>query len=318
MPWRVKRWALLKFHCMREPLEIIRSTQTKSLFGKILIIRQSAGNQTLYFSNGVGSSETIREILEKNDIYLIDLNVDFKYWLIGFIEGDGSFIINRNGYLEFKITQSSNDPQILFYIKKELGFGSVSVQDRKSKTHHFRVRDKKGILKLIQIFNGNLLLEKSRDQFEKWVEAFNECYGTSIITKTSQNNEFSLANSWLSGFTDAEGYFTVSILEKSETYNQVLVKYILSQQGELNLLTYISTLVDGKIHCVKSYNSYHMVVNLKKLDKVINYFKLYPLKTKKSIYFQTWMKIYKLVIEKKHLTSDGLVKIRRLKNKLNK
>ena len=68
---------------------------------------------------------------------------------LGFSEGDGSFILNKDGYLEFKITQSSSDAQILFYIKKQLGFGSVSVQDKINKTHHFRVRDKKNILKLI-------------------------------------------------------------------------------------------------------------------------------------------------------------------------
>jgi hypothetical protein len=42
----------------------------------------------------------------------------FKWWFIGFAEGDGSFILNKYGYLEFKITQSSIDAQILFYIKK--------------------------------------------------------------------------------------------------------------------------------------------------------------------------------------------------------
>lgn len=41
----------------------------------------------------------------------------FLYWFIGFTEGDGSFIVNKTGYLEFKVTQSTVDCQILFYIK---------------------------------------------------------------------------------------------------------------------------------------------------------------------------------------------------------
>jgi hypothetical protein len=49
--------------------------------------------------------------------------------LIGFTEGDGSFVVNKNGTLEIRITQSSKDAQVLFYIKKELGFGSVSIQE---------------------------------------------------------------------------------------------------------------------------------------------------------------------------------------------
>uniref|UniRef100_UPI002113918C hypothetical protein n=1 Tax=Aspergillus sclerotioniger TaxID=319627 RepID=UPI002113918C len=57
---------------------------------------------------------------------------------------------------------ASNDAQILFYIKKELGFGSVVLQDKTNKTHQFRVRHKKGILKLIEIFNGNILTSKKK------------------------------------------------------------------------------------------------------------------------------------------------------------
>jgi len=71
----------------------------------------------LFYGNKVGSSETIRETLNKNSIYL-----NFKHWLIGFTEGNGSFIVSGK-YLEFKITQHSNDAQILFAIKKFLGFG---------------------------------------------------------------------------------------------------------------------------------------------------------------------------------------------------
>jgi hypothetical protein len=68
--------------------------------------------------------------------------------------------------LEFKITQSSIDTQILFYIKKELSFGTVSLQDRNNKTYHYRVRNKKGIKNLIQIFNDNLLTKNKNLQFK--------------------------------------------------------------------------------------------------------------------------------------------------------
>lgn len=107
-------------------------------------------------------------------------NSTFKNWLIGFTEGDRSFIVNKNGNLEFKMTQSSNDVEILFYIKKQLGFGSVSLQDKNNQTHHFRVRDRQSILKLIEIFNGNLCTERKNNQFKLWVEAFNKAYKTNI------------------------------------------------------------------------------------------------------------------------------------------
>jgi hypothetical protein len=310
-------WALLKFHYMREHLKTIWSTQEYILLGKIQMVRRSAGNQTSLLNDEVGSSETTCETLHIIDSNSLNFNSDFKYWFIGFTEGDGSFIINKNGYLEFKVTQSSIDAQILFYIKKELGFGSVSVQDKKNKTHHFRVRDQKGILKLIHIFNGNLLTERKNNQFKLWLEAFNKAYNMDI--KLIQNsNSPTLDNAWLSGFSDSEGCFTISVIKRSETYNQVHVRYILSQKGELELMSKIAEMLNGKVSHLKSYNGYNMTVNLSKLSKVISYFNRYSLKTKKYIDYFNWLKAYKLVINKDHFNEDGLNRVKDLMNKINK
>jgi hypothetical protein len=302
---------------MREHLKTIWSTQEYILLGKIQMVRRSAGNQTSLLNDEVGSSETTCETLHIIDSNSLNFNSDFKYWFIGFTEGDGSFIINKNGYLEFKVTQSSIDAQILFYIKKELGFGSVSVQDKKNKTHHFRVRDQKGILKLIHIFNGNLLTERKNNQFKLWLEAFNKAYNMDI--KLIQNsNSPTLDNAWLSGFSDSEGCFTISVIKRSETYNQVHVRYILSQKGELELMSKIAEMLNGKVSHLKSYNGYNMTVNLSKLSKVISYFNRYSLKTKKYIDYFNWLKAYKLVINKDHFNEDGLNRVKDLMNKINK
>lgn len=277
---------------------------------------QSAENQTLSNDNGVGSSETTRETL--NIILKIQHSLDstFKYWFIGFTEGDGTFIVNQNGYLEFKVTQSSVDAQILFYIKKELGFGTVSVQDKINKTHHFRVRNKQDILKLISIFNGNLLTERKINQFKLWLEAFNKAYNMDIRYIHNNNNP-TLTNAWLAGFSDAEGCFSVSVVKQSESYNQVFVRYILSQKGELELMTKIAEMLNGKISYLKSYEGYNMTVNLSKLHKVISYFNKYSLKTKKYIYYSNWLKVYKLVINKEHFHENGLNQIKDLMNQIN-
>lgn len=91
----------------------------------------------------------------------------------------GFFILNKDGYLEFKITQSSVDAQILFLIKKELGFGSTIIQDKINKTHDYRVRGKSNILILISIFNGNIITKAKKDQFKLWLDGFNLKYNIS-------------------------------------------------------------------------------------------------------------------------------------------
>jgi len=61
-----------------------------------------------------------------------------------------------------------------------------------------------------------------------------------------------------------------------------------------------------------------MTVNTTKLSLVINYFNSHPLKTKKSIVYFNWNKMYKLVINKKHLTEKGLITIKRYSKNLNR
>nr|YP_313631.1 LAGLIDADG homing endonuclease [Epidermophyton floccosum]AAW78237.1 LAGLIDADG homing endonuclease [Epidermophyton floccosum] len=311
--------ALSKFHYMREHPILSRSTQIYILLGKILGKGQSARNFMGQIKGDLsiqhkGSSETTCEI-DNNNIYLKN---EFKYWFIGFTEGDGLFSVYKDKYLEFKITQSSNDAQILFYIKKELGFGSVMLQDKINKTHQFRVRKKESILKLIEIFNGNILTKHKNIQFANWIQAYNKLYNKNIIYKKNII-DINLNNSWLAGFTDSQGCFTVSTIKKNK-YNsrQVTVRYILSQKGELDLLNKIALLLNGKVHYIKYYNGYNMVVNLTKLNNILNYLKLHKLKTKKLISYNNWLKVYILVKNKQHLIASGLEKINVLKKKINK
>lgn len=301
--------ALLKLYYKRE-YPVLNSWSSVTFVnyasqGKIQEEGQSAGN----FILDKGSSETICEAIK--------IDNTFKWWLIGFAEGDGSFILNKDGYLEFKITQSSIDAQILFYIKKNLGFGSVSVQDKKNKTHHFRVRDKKNILKLIQLFNGNILTKYKINQFKVWVDGFNKKYKMNIKL-VECNKKVKLDNAWLSGFTDAEGCFSSSVFTSSKTGKTIVtVRYFISQKDDIEFSKQVATLLDGYIVHIKSYNGYNTVVNFSKLAKIIKYLDKYSLKTKKLISYRRWLKIHALVKNKKHFTVEGLIIIKFLAKCIN-
>jgi hypothetical protein len=43
---------------------------------------------------------------------------NFLTWLIGFVEGEGSFIVNNRGDLAFVITQGTIDKQVLEFIQE--------------------------------------------------------------------------------------------------------------------------------------------------------------------------------------------------------
>ena len=56
----------------------------------------------------------------------------------------------------------------------------MPVQSKINNTHQFRVRDQKNILKLINIFNDNIITEHKNKQFNLRLQTFNEKYSSDI------------------------------------------------------------------------------------------------------------------------------------------
>ena len=144
-------------------------------------------------------------------------------------------------------------------------------------------------------------METRKIQFNLFINSYNEVYNKNIISIDS-NYKPNLSNSWLCGFTDTEGCFTCSIIDGSKVGGLVRLRYILSQKGNFEQMQYLAYLFNGKTHYLKSYDGYNMTVNTTKLSLVIKYFDAYPLKTTKNIVYYNWSLMYKLVMDKKHLT----------------
>jgi hypothetical protein len=316
--------ALLKLHCMREnPGLSFGPLKSYFLLGKIQNEGQPAGNFINYFfgsteynvtnkcniTQDLGSSETIREVYNFKDNW-------FKFWFIGFLEGKGLFIITKSGDLEFKIVHSSQDAQILFFIKKKLGFGVVRIQDKIKNNHCYKVKDKNGLLKLISIINGNLFLNSNKEQFKLLLTAFNKKYETSIVYSENINKPNTL-NTWLCGYTDAIGRFILTINNKPEENISANLSYILIQKNDnYDQIKYLAEILKGKIH--SEFGLCNVTVHTTKLSIIIKYFNLYPLKTKKSIVYFNWKKSYLLIKNKKHLTNKELNLLIRYKKNLNR
>ena len=76
-------------------------------------------------------------------------------WLIGFAEGDGSFIITNRQDLMFVITQSNYNIEILYEIQTQLGLGRVVVQSKTYNASRYIVQDQIGLSLIVSLFNGN-------------------------------------------------------------------------------------------------------------------------------------------------------------------
>ena len=230
----------------------------------------------------------------------------FLSWLIGFAEGEGSFIVNNRGDLSFIIVQSTTDIKVLQYIKETLGFGKVIPQS--IKTSRYVTQSKKEIEIIISLFNGNAILPTTKVKLDKFIKGFNSWAnkGNIRLENIIFINNFKLPSfndSWLAGFTDAEGCFTCCIgKKKGFSFN-----FNIAQKGESNIiiLKHICLLFKGGIvsnHFVKDVYEYR-IAGIKKCPNIFPYFDEYILLTKKSLSYTLWKQIYLDLSNKQHLIS---------------
>jgi hypothetical protein len=243
----------------------------------------------------------------------------------GFSEGDGA-ILEYKQRLTFVLTQK--DSKLLYDVRKTLGFGVV----KNFKTYsRFIVSNNTDCFLLFLIFNGNLVLNNRIKQLVKWHNVFlvaKKLYHLKNFNLIQIPNvnlkpiKPSLKDSWLSGFTDAEGCFSITI---NEMKCLVRSRFILDQKEGEYLLKHICNLFNyGNVNLRSNTNKvYRLTVSMNKSKekhyiKFINYFNKYPLKTNKFLNYQIWCKINNLVALKLHKTNEGFKNIKELRSRLNK
>jgi len=249
-------------------------------------------------------------------------------WLIGFIEGDGAILTHKKS-LSIVLTQK--DSSVLYHIKTVLGFGIIKEFNGYSR---LIFRKNSEIYLMILLLNGNLVLNKRKEQLKLMIDVFNkksfrkvEC----LFLRLSDRINFivfspniTLNDSWLAGFTDAEGCFNVLIVKRKVMKSQynVSLRFILDQKDEYIVLENIRNLIgSGKVsnRGLKSKILFRYVIHsLKNNKKVIDYFNKYSLKTTKRYSFEIWTKIYFMLKNKEHLNKEGLDNIRNLRTNMNK
>lgn len=202
-------------------------------------------------------------------------NDDFLNWLIGFTEGDGCFLVNKRKELSFILTQGDSNLDLLNLIKTNLNMGNVIKQG--PRVSRFIINRREHIRLIILLFNGNIILPSRKIQFNQFINTFNEKpVETDKIEYIIKNNEIQLSNTWLLGFTEAEGCFTISLLNNSLAYR---TRFILSQKGDINIpilsqliLLFNTGSIEG--HSKKDNYSY-IVSGLKNVKLLYNYFDKY-------------------------------------------
>lgn len=130
-------------------------------------------------------------------------------------------------------------------------------------------------------------------------------------------------NPWfITGFSDAEGSFIVSIYrdEKSKLKWRVSAYFSIHvHDKDLPLLKLIQeTLGVGIVRKNSENTVLFRVTDIKELQVIVNHFKNYPLVSAKILDFLLFEQCFELIKEKAHLTEEGLLKIITLSANINK
>lgn len=305
------------------------------LFGVFLLIIVTIFSINSAHSNKLGSKVKFSSLNNnfdfslfyiKHKTYLANKSYPsnkFLTWFIGFTEGEGSFIVNNRGDLAFVITQSTSDIKVLQFIQETLGFGKVIAQS--VNTSRYVTQSKREIDILISILNGNIVLPSRQEKFNNFIKGFNSWVtkGKIKLDTVVTKNMFilpSLDNSWLAGFTDAEGCFTCSISEK-KGYS---INFNIAQKGEINvkILEHICLLFKCGIvskHAVENVYEYR-IGGVKNCKNVFPYFDNFTLYTKKSMSYILWKQVYNDLGDKCHLDKSKrleMIEKARMINKYN-
>jgi hypothetical protein len=202
--------------------------------------------------------------ISDGDIKLND--IAFREWLAGIIDGDGYFLLSKNGYNSCEITMDARDKKVLSLIQQRYG-GSVK-QISNANAFKYKLRNKDGLISILNDINGLIRNPTRLLQMNKLCVKFN------ISLKYSDNLVFN--NGWFSGFIDSDGsvYF-------NEASGQVFIG--ISQKNNF-LLEPLVDIYGGRIDISSpKIEAFKYVIYRKGelFNLIENYFSKYPLRTEK-------------------------------------
>lgn len=190
----------------------------------------------------------------------------FRQWLAGIIDGDGYFLLSKNGYNNCEITMDTRDKKVLYLIQHKYG-GSVK-QISNAYAFKYILRNRAGLIELINDVNGFIRNPARLLQMNKLCVKFN------IELKYANNLTFN--DGWLVGFIDSDGS-----IYYSESSGQVFIG--ISQKNKY-LLEPLINIYGGRVDISSPKIEAFKYVVYRKADLfnlIDNYFSKYHLRTEK-------------------------------------
>ena len=264
-------------------------------------------------------------------------------YLAGLIEGDGHIAVHDKNTQkkEYRpkiiIAFNINDKPLAEKLSTELKVGKVI--DRSSAGHVLlQILAKEEVLKIINIINGHMRTPKL-EALHRAISWINERDNSSIPLFGIDSSPLE-SNSWLAGFTDADGCFGIAIYDRKkigvflrtsvQTSFRIEVKQnssreVTLEQGGSSFFTIMSEI--AAFFTVNLYTrtrktedkvfyAFAVVAHNSRSHEILrSYFQNYPLYSSKYLAYKDWCLVQDL--HKGSLSKDNLERIKAIKNGFN-
>lgn len=285
--------------------------------------------------------EKALSIYKANNHTRLLTNNNLGYYLAGLLEGDGNISIpalgnttlNRVLNPRIVFTSHINNLGMYAYIQSELG-NVGRFQTSGKNVLRYIIGDKYGIILYINLIHGKLRTPKNK-RFNDLIKFINAKYSLGLSESLIDNSNFT-NNSWLTGFTEADGHFGIKYIEsKAKSYTRkrsvsenISLKFRLDQRlydkpTSSSMKPFMESLALFLSCNLKSYTdnkgSEILSIGVSSINSVkflMDYFNKYPLLGNKFNDFKKWEIVYNMIISKEHITDKGRLKIRSLIGKL--
>lgn len=343
-------------------LWLYKNLNSSSIYVNHYMINTRPGDSSGSAQSGINYSSfsSTATVLEKID-NKSQANPEFGSYLAGLIEGDGSIAVHDSSSKsqkyspKFIIVFHVCDMPLAEHLQKITECGKVYYK-KDAGYVIWQIQDLEGVLKIINYINGYMRTPKI-EALHRAINWFNSHNQACLISKP-QNKKIEKfesnikllpldkspinSNSWLAGFTDADGNFSITITTRKkqnslwqgnrvQTFFRIELRQSYHKEVALDLggisyfsiLTQISAYLGVNLYTRtrnikdKVYYSF-MVISHNKTshEQIRKYFDRFPLYSSKYLAYKDWCKVQDLQLEKK-LTKDYIEECQEIKSKFN-
>lgn len=246
----------------------------------------------------------MKENKTRNKCGTFNNKFNFYEWFVGYTDGIGSFNIYINLkqiIFTYKLSEKTNNIQILYYIKKELGVGSIRTDNLGMS--HFLIRDVNSIKNvIIPIFDKYPLQTNKKNLYNKFKKSLfiylnsNSLINDKIIEIRSielekeENTIIKLSKSWIIGFIETQGNFNLELIDKEK----IIHGFSIIQKNDKEILNEIRKILKLKALVEWNFKGYWILntINMNDVKRIKGYF-FNKLKSRKSLIYRIWARSFR-------------------------